>query len=439
MILSIFVCLGAFVFLLWILRRDRVSLGLPIAYLFSLLLIHLPGAYAHVVGGGILFDTDLTELGIGLTAIGAMCFVAGVWLGRFRAIKGPIHRLADRHDFWLFCLIGGWFVTYGLSPLGSIPSIGAAVEKGGAVWILGVLLGLRAAMMRGDAARAGIWLGALAVYPVLMLLLGGFLSYGSTAIIIALSVLTVSIRHHWRVVVGILVASILGFNFFLAYFKDRDEIRGAVWGGASLVERIDVSMNMVYGFEWFDPTNETQLNSLDQRLNQNYFVGLAAARLQNGEVDYLYGRSLWEGLISLVPRVVWPDKPVYGGSPAIVTEMTGLMLSDTTSWGVGNVMEFYINFGTPSLVAGFLILGWLIGRLDRMAAVAEGSGDLGKVFICFLPAVALIQPNGSLVELTGGSAAALVAAYGWRWAWTRWSTRRARPVILPNRQARRGP
>jgi hypothetical protein len=198
-------------------------------------------------------------------------------------------------------------------------------------------------------------------------------------------------------------------------------------------------MNMVNNFEWFDPTNDTQLNSLDQRLNQNYFVGLAAARLQNGEVDYLYGRSLWEGLISLVPRVIWPDKPVYGGSPAIVAEMTGLMLSDTTSWGVGNVMEFYITFGTPSLVAGFLILGWLLGRLDRMAAVAEASGDLGRVFMLFLPAVALIQPNGSLVELTGGSAAALVAAYGWRWAWKQWSARRVRPVILPNRQARRGP
>ena len=50
--------------------------------------------------------------------------------------------------------------------------------------MLGVMLGLRAACQRRDLKRIAIWLGALLVYPVLMLLLGGFLSYGSAAIII---------------------------------------------------------------------------------------------------------------------------------------------------------------------------------------------------------------------------------------------------------------
>lgn len=44
------VSLGAFFWLLWLLRRDRTSLGLPIAYLYSLLLIHVPGALVHAVG-----------------------------------------------------------------------------------------------------------------------------------------------------------------------------------------------------------------------------------------------------------------------------------------------------------------------------------------------------------------------------------------------------
>ena len=39
----IFVCLATFFSLLHLLRRDRVSLGLPIAYLYSLLLIGVPG------------------------------------------------------------------------------------------------------------------------------------------------------------------------------------------------------------------------------------------------------------------------------------------------------------------------------------------------------------------------------------------------------------
>jgi hypothetical protein len=434
--ISIVVCLIAFWALVWLLRRDRVSLGLPIAYLFGLLLIHVPGALAHVIGRDILRDSNLTEIGIGFTAIGAISFVAGVWMARSPTMRAPPQRPTDRDRFWKFCLVGGWMFTYGLSSLGRIPSVGAAVEQGGALWMLGVLLGLRAALTRGRVAAVGMWLGALAVYPVLMLLLGGFLSYGSAAVIIVLSGLAISTRSHGRVIVGILAVAFLGFNAFLNYFQHRDEIREAVWGGAPMVERIDVSMNAVRDFEWFNPTNDLQLNSLDQRLNQNYFVGLAAARIADGDVDYLYGRSVKEGFLALVPRIVWPDKPVFAGSPKIVAEMTGLVLSDTTSFGVGNVMEFQINFGTPGVVVGFLVLGWAIGLLDRKAAIAESSGDLGRVFLFFLPAVSLIRPNGSLVELAAGPAAALVAAYGWQWAWNVWSEGDASRTNMPFRYRR---
>jgi hypothetical protein len=120
---------------------------------------------------------------------------------------------------------------------------------------------------------------------------------------------------------------------------------------------------------------------------------------------------------------LWPEKPVFGGSPKIVAEMTGLRLANNTTFGVGNVMEFQINFGIPGLIIGFFLLGFLIRTLDRNAAAAEGRGDLGKTILCFLPAVALIQPNGSMVELCGGAGAALVAAYAWKWAWGQFNSR----------------
>jgi len=431
LIFSIFICLGVFCWLVWMLRRNRISLGVPVAYLFLLLLIQVPGAIAHVVGDDVLGNSDLTELGMRFAAIGTICFGIGVWLARLSKVEVTEYRSVDRNQFWFFCLIAGWIFTYGLSFLRDIPTLGAAVDKGGAVWMLGVMLGLRAAMMRNDRKWVGIWLAALMVYPVLMLLLGGFLSYGTTSIVIVLSVLVISIRSQWRVAAGVIVAAVLGFNLFLSYFQHRDEIRDAVWGGAPMEERIDASMNIFRDLEWFDPSNEMQLIALDLRLNQNYFVGLAATRIRNGEVDYLYGRSLWEGVLSLVPRILWPDKPVFAGSPGIVSEMTGLILSETTSWGVGNVMEFYINFGIPGMVVGFLVLGWLLGTLDQRAALAEADGDFGRLFLFFLPAVALIQPNGSLVELVGGSAAAWVAAHGWKWAWVLWLKRRTHPAMMP--------
>jgi hypothetical protein len=421
MTLLIFVCLVAFLLLLCLLRRDRLSLGLPIAYLYSLLLIHLPGAFAHIAGRDFLLNSDLVEIAMRFTALGSMCFVAGVWLSRYSPPRVPVRREADRPRFWWFCLIGGWSLIYGLSPLFAYPSVSAAVDKGGVIWMLGVMLGLRSAFQRGDHKRIGMWFGALMVYPVLMLLLGGFLSYGSAAIILVCSALTISTRSHWQVAAGILVFSFVSLSIFVTYFHHRNDIREQVWGGAPLEARIDSVVDTVRDFAWLDPTNREHLIALDRRLNQNYFVGLEARRIEQGQAEYLGGVSVWEGLQSVVPRAFWPEKPVYSGSPRIVAKMTGLRLSPKTSFGVGNVMEFQINFGIPGVVIGFLLLGWGIGILDLRAAVAESRGDLGRVIFFFLPCVAMIQPNGSIVEITGGTAAALAAAYGWKWVWNRWA------------------
>lgn len=437
MAFSIFVCLAAFALLVWLLRRDRISLGLPVAYLFSLLLIHVPGAIAHFISGNLLQDSEFTNAGIAFTAIGTVSFVVGVWLAQSSTAVTAYGHSTNTGQFALFCLAGGWFFTYALSPLRSIPSFGAIIDKAGAVWMLGVMLGLRSAVQRGDRRQAALWLGALAVYPALMLLLGGFLSYGSTAIIVVLSVLVIATRRDWRVYAGLMVAAVLSFHVFLSYFENRDAIRAAVWGGASFEERIDASLSMITDFKIFDAADEKQLTSLDQRLNQNYFAGLAAARIERGDVDYLYGRSVWEGIIAFVPRALWPEKPVVAGSPKVVSEMTGLVLSENTSFGVGNVMEFYINFSIPGVIAGFLLLGWGIGTLDRKAAAAERNGDLGRTILFFLPAIALIQPNGSIVELASGSAAAFLSAYGWMWAWNNWSGRRAYPSPVAAKAARR--
>jgi hypothetical protein len=421
MFFSILICLAAFSALVILLRKTKLSFGLPIAYLFGLLLIHLPGALVHSFPWSKLRHDAFTATGIMLTSVGALCFVGGVWLARHDKASVLHAESIPRPRFWMFCLLAGWSVVYLLIPLVRIPSFGAAVEKGAAVWMLGVILGLRTSLGRGSV-QAFFWAAAMLIYPILMLLLGGFLSYGATTTIICLAPLMVSSRNRWRLAIGFTLTCILGFNLFLSYFENRTAIRSAVWGGADFNSRVDAASSIFRDLAWFDPMDGRQLGSVDQRLNQNLFVGLAADRLERGRVGYLNGRSVWEGVLALVPRAIWPDKPVYGGSPKIVSEMTGLKLSRTTSFGVGNVMEFYINFGMPGVVVGFLLLGWAIGRLDLLAAAAEQAGDFSRLFRCFLPAVALIQPNGSIVELCGGVAAAWVAAIGWGWAWSEWST-----------------
>jgi hypothetical protein len=423
MIVSILACMAALLTLLWLLQHDGRSFGLPFAYLAAVLMTQVPGAFALVLGRDIFEGYDYVELGIRYGAIAAWCFVAGVWLARRGRGPAPTPARAQRRTYWSFCLIGGWVFVYGLTPLGRVPSLGALIESGGAVWLLGVLLGLRHAVAARDMARAALWTAALFVYPALTLLLGGFLSYGSLAIILVASGLLVAMRRFAGSIVVFALAAVVGINIFVVYFEGREAIRESVWGGAAMNERVETVSSVFAHSHVFDPGSIEDLDTLNERLNQNLYIGLAASRLQHGEVQYLNGQSVVNGLLSLVPRALWPDKPITGGSGQIVADMTGLRLNEDTSWGVGNVMEFYINFGLPGLVVGFVALGWLIGILDLKASDAERRGRLGEVFLFFLPATALVQPQSSIVEMSGSAGAAFVAAYFWRRCWALWQAR----------------
>ena len=115
----IFICLAALLWLLGLLRRDRVSLGLPIAYLYSLLLIHVPGALAHIAGRDFLLHSDLVEIGMRFTALGSMCFVAGVWLAHSSTPKMPIRRRGGSRSL-LVVLLARWVVSH-LRPQSPLP------------------------------------------------------------------------------------------------------------------------------------------------------------------------------------------------------------------------------------------------------------------------------------------------------------------------------
>ncbi len=153
MVISILACLTGFVVLLGILRYYGVSLGLPAAYLLNLLLIHVPGAVAHVLDHNrILPGREFTSVGILFTALGTACFVAGVFFVHFRA-KAPVPTPAPRTSYWKFCLLAGWIST-AVAFVFNVPSISAVILKGGAIWMLGIMLALQSSLRRGDAAMA---------------------------------------------------------------------------------------------------------------------------------------------------------------------------------------------------------------------------------------------------------------------------------------------
>ena len=100
-------------------------------------------------------------------------------------------------------------------------------------------------------------------------------------------------------------------------------------------------------------------------------------------------------------------------------------------------MEFYINFGTPGVIIGFLMIGVLIRVLDTIAALRLRDGDWQGFMSWFLPSISLLNVGGSLVEVFGTAAASIVLvttvnkslAYGLIGSK---STRRSIPLRYPN-------
>jgi hypothetical protein len=432
MIYSILICLLSLAWLIWLLRARKVSLGLPIAYLLAVLLIHVPGAYVHFVADDMLGNAEYVARGIYFTAIASVFFVAGVWWSHFRKPRMQPGNLLNQHDFFLFCAMGGWIFIMLFRVFRSVPSVAALIDKGSQIWILGVLLGLQSALARRSPKGFLKWSVIAAAFPAMTLLFSGFLSRATSSLFMACCGMMITSKSYLRVVLVTAAGTVVLMNLFLNYFLIRDDLRGMINSGSGFEDRIDKLMGAIDNFQIFDSRDLEHLAAFDKRLNQNYFEGLAAARIEQGSVDYLHGFSVWQAVISLVPRAIWPSKPVYGGSPETVAQMTGLPLATNTAWGVGHVMEFQINFGIPGLVVGFFLIGWLLGALDREATRSLMRGDYGAGIMYFLPATGLIFPEGSLVEMASGAAAGLAAAFFWRWLWKTWSSRkRSAPAPSP--------
>ncbi|MCX6907910.1 MAG: hypothetical protein NTY01_07700 [Verrucomicrobia bacterium] len=424
MLALILVCVLSFLVLVWHSRLVGITLGLPIAYLFAAHFQYLPGAFAHAVSGDFFVDSSATQIGLEFTTIGTICFVTGVILAQ-RVMRGavvksdtPWLQQGGMLRFAVYCLWGGWLVVYVASFLDRIPSLGAAIDQGALVWIMGVLIGFLTAVRQRRTGPVFLWLAALSVYPLYVLIWGGFLSFGSTSIFVVMSALVVTSKSHLRAYTVLALFSLLSFHVFLSYIQKRSDFRETARQGAGLEERVARAARMFTDLEWFNPSNPGQLNGLDMRLNQSQFVGMAFANIKSGHVDFLHGRSVWEGLQAMVPRMLWPDKPHFAGSSQIIREVSGFAVNETTTYGVGQVLELYANFGVSGIVFGLLLFGFAYGWIDRKVVVTLQNGDLGGVFVWFLMGVAILTPLGSIAEVVGNTSAAAVAAYGWRYAWS---------------------
>ncbi|MCM8799932.1 MAG: hypothetical protein NC900_04325 [Candidatus Omnitrophica bacterium] len=309
--------------------------------------------------------------------------------------------------FWMTLLL---YLITAYKPI-MLPSITALNVASNNFMIVCVCIICWQAYCNKNIKELNKWLLISLLFPLLTLIFSGYLGYGIGMSMLVIVFTFRFFRKFIRMIIIYLIMLYLGFSIYVTYMKERGAIREVIWRGAPITDRINVVFNTFKKIEWFDPSNPLHTTMIDSRLNQNILVGAAVEYIKNGFVSYACGSTIYESLLGFIPRILYPQKPVYAGSGDIVSRFTGIEFASGTSVGVGQVMELYINFGRIGIIIGFMIIGILIRLFDVISAHYLLESNIYKFILWFLPGIFLSNVGGSLIEVTSSIGGGIVLTY----------------------------
>jgi hypothetical protein len=395
---------------------QRPGAGLVQAYILNLGLLHWLAAALYLLPWYTNHDPDVVALGLQQATYAVVGFGLGSLLlapffGRTERLRDGGHGAIEPRLARKYVQVG-LIAFFGLVPIVSrIPTVSAVAVQGWNLLVVGVAVMCWLAWRSRREQAFVRWFIAALCLPLVTVVTQGFIGYGMAAATAIIAFIGNFYRPRWRLFLATLVLSYVGLSLYVTYMRDRTAIREVVWSGQPLGARLERIQLTLSTFEWFDAHNQDHLVRIDDRLNQNLLVGAAVQYIDAGLVPFAYGQTLYQGVIAVIPRVIWPTKPVVAGSGGLVSQYTGIQFAEGTAVGIGHVMESYISFGVTGVLVGFVILGTIIGLIDGAAGQRLLAGDLRGFVAWFLPGLSFLQVGGSIVELTSSVAAASLAAW----------------------------
>jgi len=425
-----------FVLLYQVFRRP--GCGLVAAYCFQMWMLYWLGAFINTFPWSELTMTEETARGFpqatwGLATFALGVLVAGPALGRTMLGKGvpqtvpagftPVMDITRARRYITMGLISYFILAPTIGRLRGFNAVPAAASQ---LVVTGCCL--QAWMAWHISGKPGL-LRALPqtfLIPLVVLVKQGFMSYGVLAISTIMLFVAQFFRPRYILLLGGLVCGYCGLTVYVSYMRDRTEIRSVVWNEEStLSEKIERAWHTASNLDLFNPRDPDQLVYIDGRLNQNTLVGTAVENLA-GTGEFKNGSTIVDALLAMIPRLIWPSKPIGAGSGHLAADLTGLEFVSGTSVGVGPVLEFYGNFGTKGVIIGFFFLGALIGALDFCAGLHLRLGNWALFTSFFLVGISCLNVSGSLVEISAGAMASLVVT-----VWIRRDGRKSSQQLQP--------
>jgi hypothetical protein len=407
-------------FLHW--RRQRCGVGLVFAYVIHLWLLHWLAPVFRALPATRL-PTDLATFdGYVVSFYGFCAFAAGVLalpVPREAAVDGPVAPMAARRLANSLLVAGALAYALFFTPVARLPSVTSLVF--GAVNLVVVGFALHCWMAWHSGKPVWPYLALALLLPLATTVFQGFLSYGMGWVLTLCTFVGAIYRPRWKIALASVVAIYVALSVVVTYLTHRKELRAVAWSHASLEMRLEKAANVMGDLQWLNPNDPIHQWRLDERFNQSALVGNAMAWTRYHGLAR--GETLWDGVVALVPRALWPSKPVVAGSMDVVTRYTGIEFAEGTSVGIGHILESYLNFGVPGVVIVMFALGLATALIDREGARSLHAGDPVTFARWFLAGIPLLNIGGSFVELTSSVAAALILGWLLRYATARAAVR----------------
>ena len=382
----------------------RLVFGLPV---FTLPIAR--DGSGNISGYGITLIEEIRDPVLILVWMGAASMVIGFYIVKNVPLrKWPQLRLARGVDpvmlnylYWL--LLTGHFVYRLFPTLKSLPSIGQFLEPAGFVAIAGLYLNWRAGHLPKSQKLIFGWIGIpLFLYVRIKLL------FLTDILLFAIFAFFIFWREkQFKTITGLIALSL----FILSFYAATTTVRGAY---ENPIEKIYISAVVYYKLVFMDENlvrtidrkgiprtfgSEGRFGALVRRTG-HLWVLHRVADLSPDIVPYWRGETYKPLLTSLIPRAIYPDKPIenfgfkFGHRYKILKS-----LSSHTSLNIPWLTEMLANFGSAGVLVGMAFAGMFLGALERSFNVAGMSNAEFAVGATIL--FPLTYPESNFSVMTG--------------------------------------
>lgn len=185
-----------------------------------------------------------------------------------------------------------------------------------------------------------------------------------------------------------IMMSFFTFQSLVSYGRDQIALRYGKIHGADLAERLEIVQNYLQGEGQIASSRRQSAQARLSYVNVNAYV---IDRYDSG----VPGDTLGNALAIIIPRVLWPDKPIVTSLGSQLNYM--IFRSNTSSLGVGHFGEAYWNFGWFGTVPMMGVLALILSIFTRFSMKIMARKDWLLLPVVFLGVNVGLRVDGYFV------------------------------------------